>query len=248
MPESFDDIQKKYYKTAEIKRFQWQTENVYIKKKEIKLLEKLVQFINPEDSILEAGCGEAANIINLRASGIVNYITAIDFSETKIKFCNSLNISNTNFVQADARNLPFEDNTFDITFARDLLHHVNENREEVINEMLRVTKASGRVIILEGNGQKPTNYIFATIFPQEKGMKDSTYEKLTQLIHKYNGTITPLECCNTFRLLLHYNMGMPYLSSIKFICHILDKFEDICINFLPHKFWAYWFINIQKNR
>ena len=46
------------------------------------------------------------------------------------------------FVDANANNLPFDDETFDFVYCSHLLEHV-ENPNIVINEILRVTKSSG---------------------------------------------------------------------------------------------------------
>ncbi len=50
--------------------------------------------------------------------------------------------SGKEFVDADAENLPFEDETFDFVYCSHLLEHV-ENPGKVISEILRVTKSGG---------------------------------------------------------------------------------------------------------
>lgn len=244
--QDFDKIQKNFYSSAEVKRFYWQTENYYVKNKECQLLSFLKDLIKPEDKLLEVGCGEGANLKNLRSIGIDNKFTGIDFSEEKVLFCKNLNINRAEFLVSDARKLPFEDNHYNITFARDLLHHVNENRLEVINELHRVTKPGGRVIIIEGNVEKLTNFVFASIFKHEQGMKDSTHKKLTALLTGFDYELYSDETTNFFRFLLHYSIGMPYLARIKPICWLLDQQEKLFRKTLPKKKWAYWVIIITK--
>ncbi len=49
--------------------------------------------------------------------------------------------------QADAENLPFSDDSFDIVYSNGVLHH-SENTEQCIAEVLRVLKPGGRAVIM----------------------------------------------------------------------------------------------------
>jgi demethylmenaquinone methyltransferase/2-methoxy-6-polyprenyl-1,4-benzoquinol methylase len=66
-----------------------------------------------------------------------------------------------NFSKADALNLPFEANRFDVvTISYGLRNTVTY--EKALIEALRVTKAGGRIVIAEFS--QPTNRIFRTIY------------------------------------------------------------------------------------
>ena len=66
-----------------------------------------------------------------------------------------------NFSKADALNLPFEANRFDVvTISYGLRNTVTY--EKALFEALRVTKAGGRIVIAEFS--QPTNRIFRTIY------------------------------------------------------------------------------------
>ena len=246
MPIDFNSLQKKYFSTPEEERFYWQTRNPYIKKKEQHLLSPIKEIIKPEDKILEVGCGEGANIVNLLTLGITNNFTGVDFSEEKISFCKKNLEKNTTFICADARNLPFNENEFDMVFARDLLHHVNNDRDLVISQLYKVTKPGGHTIIIEANISKLTNYLFANLFKHESGIKDSSKTKLENKLKEYNYTITAMEPYNFDRFLFHYKLGMPYLAKIKPICYLSDITSNCFKQFLPIKNWAYWLIIIKK--
>lgn len=242
----FDIIQKEHYQSAEEKRFYWQTQNPYIKEKECLLLSSIKDFIGPNDTILEVGCGEGANIFNLLSLGVNNSFTGVDFSSQKIDFCTKLNLNNATFYCSDARSLPFENNQFDVVYIRDLLHHVNEDRELVIKELIRVTKLNGTIVIIEANIGKLTNWVFASIFKHEMGLKDSSQKKIQLLLKDYQYKLTSLEPSNFFRFLLHYNLGMPYLAKFKPICFFLDIIENIYKHIIPQNGWAYWLIILNK--
>ncbi|MBI2240181.1 MAG: class I SAM-dependent methyltransferase [Magnetospirillum gryphiswaldense] len=49
--------------------------------------------------------------------------------------------------QADAENLPFRDNSFDIVYSNGVLHH-SENTDRCLDEVLRVLKPGGRAVIM----------------------------------------------------------------------------------------------------
>ena len=246
MDKAFEDIQREFYTTAEEKRFFWQTQNPYVKAKECRLLEFIYSKLNQGDNILEVGCGEGANIINLISMGAQATFTGVDFLPEKVAFCSNLKISNAEFQTADARNLPFDDSLYDLVFARDLLHHVNEDRDKVLKELLRVTKPKGKVIIIEGNVEKFTNWVFASIYNHEKGMKDSNKKKMLSLLKPYDYSLISAEPANFFRLLLHYNLGMPSLANNKAVIHLLDLQESLFKLLLPKKRWAYWVVSLNK--
>lgn len=96
--------------------------------------------------ILDVGCGNA-NLFNLLPNGKYE-LYGVDFSENMIieaqRNCNV----EAFFSVADAENLPFEDDTFDIIVCNASFHHyIHPNT--VLSEMHRVLKDDGRVLIGE---------------------------------------------------------------------------------------------------
>lgn len=246
MAKNFDQIQKDFYNSAEVKRFYWQTQNEYVMEQEKKLLAFFKGIIKPEDSILEVGCGEGANCVCLRSMGIANQFIGVDFCQEKVDFCTAQGIENTTFQQADARNLPFENAQFRISIARDLLHHVNENRRAVIDELMRVTAPGGKVVIVEGNVEKFTNFVFATVYQHEKGMKDSTKKKMETMLEGYQYSMKAAEPSNFFRMALHYNIGVPGLAKLTVFRKLFDIQNALFEFLLPEKYYAYWIVQIEK--
>lgn len=88
-------------------------------------------------TVLDVGCGTS------RFGFLSNY-TGIDFSEPMIKKARR-KYPNNKYKVADAKDLPFEDNSFDNVFSIRVIMHV-KNWKEVIEEMHRVCKPGGRVI------------------------------------------------------------------------------------------------------
>lgn len=64
---------------------------------------------------------------------------------------NSRDIIGITAITADARSLPFRDETFETIIGRRFLHHVPcGDRGEIIREAARVLQSSGRLVLLEG--------------------------------------------------------------------------------------------------
>jgi len=78
-------------------------------------------------------------------------VTGIDLSENMLKVAKKNNIyRNVRFETADAANMPFNNSSFDISCISFALHEMPLTiREKVLNEMVRVTKPKGTIIIVD---------------------------------------------------------------------------------------------------
>ncbi len=78
-------------------------------------------------------------------------IIGIDLSEAMLKVANRKNkYDNVKFRVADAINLPFENNSFDVSCVSFALHDMPLTiREKALKEMVRVTKPKGMIIIVD---------------------------------------------------------------------------------------------------
>ncbi len=92
-------------------------------------------------TILDIGCGTGIVIKRLEKYGKV---FGIDTSDESIGFCKKRGIKSA--IKADAANLPFNDNTFDLITVLDVLEHI-KNEEIAISEIYRVLKNNGKVIV-----------------------------------------------------------------------------------------------------
>ncbi|SHF48391.1 Methyltransferase domain-containing protein [Caldanaerobius fijiensis DSM 17918] len=59
-------------------------------------------------------------------------------------------IDNILFVNGDAHKMPFLDNTFDAVVTYNAMHHMNDYKK-VLDEMMRVCKNEGKLLITELN-------------------------------------------------------------------------------------------------
>jgi len=101
----------------------------------------------PEGSkILEAGCGTGQTLSPLSER---HETYGLDISRAALKLAQD----NCKFpVLASIFNLPFDDNTFDLVYNSGVIEHFKDPENiDAIKEMARVTKPSGRVIIIVPN-------------------------------------------------------------------------------------------------
>jgi len=133
----------------------------YFKKRSRYKDQKIVNYalkdlLNPKngDKILDVGCGTGI-ITRLIAPSLFpnGSITGIDISshfiELARKYIQDLKSQSIiNFDVGDAEKLPYPDQYFDAAFATRLLLHI-DNPQQVINELKRVVKRKGRIILAD---------------------------------------------------------------------------------------------------
>jgi SAM-dependent methyltransferase len=93
--------------------------------------------------VLEVGCGRGSLSCYFADDGWK--CTLLDYSQTVLETARKIFARygmDANFVEGDANQLPFPDNSFDVTFSIGLLEHF-ENVRPVISEQLRVLRPGG---------------------------------------------------------------------------------------------------------
>jgi len=90
---------------------------------------------------LDLGCGAG---LNLERLGRYAETTGTDYYEEALQFCRRRGF--TNLCKADAANLPFEPESFDIVTALDVIEHLDDDRA-ALRELWRVMRPSGVLIV-----------------------------------------------------------------------------------------------------
>ena len=118
-----------------------------INKKVHKELKKIVaNEITKDDDVLECACGTGmlTKVVAPRSKSII----ATDFSSKMLKRakkkCKKFN--NVEFTNANIMKLDFDDNSFDIVIAANVIHLLDDPIK-AINELDRVCKENGKIII-----------------------------------------------------------------------------------------------------
>ncbi|MBI1932866.1 MAG: class I SAM-dependent methyltransferase [Ignavibacteriales bacterium] len=111
---------------------------------------------NKIENILDVGCGSAW--VAAKFSDKIN-VTSLDLSlenVTKAKLSYP-NLKHTQII-ADSLLLPFADNSFDVVVASEIIEHIYYP-EEFVNELFRVVKQNGKLIITTPYKEKLRYYL-----------------------------------------------------------------------------------------
>lgn len=104
--------------------------------------------------ILELGCGPGITTMNLARANPNSVIYGLDYDGEYINYAQRIKkvykIDNVNFLLKDVRELSsFSSDKFDLVFCQFLFNQLN-NPRQCINEIYRVLKPDGKLIVLEG--------------------------------------------------------------------------------------------------
>ncbi len=99
--------------------------------------------------ILDVGTGTGKQAFAFAKKG--HDVIGIDLSEAMLKIATRKNkYGSLKFKIADAAELPFENNSFDVSCASFVLHDMPVTiREKTVKEMVRVTKPKGMIVIID---------------------------------------------------------------------------------------------------
>lgn len=113
----------------------------------------LAPYINQNTKLLDAGCAHGRLVPTFLKQNLKkeNY-TGIDISENLILKAKEL-FSGMRFDIGDICNLPYQNDMFDVVVSSAVLHHIpsQELRFQMIQELIRVTKPGGKVILFVWN-------------------------------------------------------------------------------------------------
>jgi len=123
----------------------------YLNSFEKRKLDDFLKDINGK-KILDIGCGTGRIIQDLLDKGAD--ITGVDVSTEMLKIAEK-KFPNSNFVEADIRELPFKDNTFDIVICTFVIVHLKQvELEGAFDEVYRILKPGGSFILTNINQKK----------------------------------------------------------------------------------------------
>lgn len=126
-------------------------------------------------TLLEIGAGNGFFSVGLEREFA---LTALDFSRRMLDM-NPLPADRKVLGRAEA--LPFPDQSFDVAFCANLLHHLDEPLDAV-REMRRVARR--HVVILEPNALNPLMFLFGALKREERGTLKFTRRFVEELGHR----------------------------------------------------------------
>ncbi len=104
-------------------------------------------------SLLECGCGGSPATVLL---DLCSSYTGVDFSSRGLELAGTqLAAAGVPYelLEADACNLPFDDNTFDAVYSANMIYHIADWRAQrtALDQLLRVTRPGGVLILIAAN-------------------------------------------------------------------------------------------------
>ncbi|MEO8167542.1 MAG: class I SAM-dependent methyltransferase [bacterium] len=101
-------------------------------------------FNRPGLEVLDVGCGTGEISSRVAMEFSTNRVVGIDIAETHIRRAQQRfsDVAGLTFQQADGSKIPFENDRFDISICRHLLHAIPDP-VSILKEMIRVTKPNG---------------------------------------------------------------------------------------------------------
>ncbi len=102
--------------------------------------------LNRGYKVLDVGCGLGFLAKNLKEIENSLQISGFDYSEELIK--NARDNSNIEFITGNVYNIPYSESFFDLTICQTLFIHLVQP-ERALKEMIRVTKSTGQIVVIE---------------------------------------------------------------------------------------------------
>ena len=157
--EFYDDLAKGKNKfTFFSNETRFNIENILYKKNLIRYFDnKIKEYISDDLNILDYGCGPGTFLMKMNKlsnSKLFGVDISSAFIEQSINNFKKYNINNINVQKVEPEKLPFEDQKFDIILIVDVIHHLDDIKKN-INEIKRVLKKGGKLIIYEPNKLNP---------------------------------------------------------------------------------------------
>jgi SAM-dependent methyltransferase len=155
MPAEFDRHSAEYETAVErAVAFAGQPHDVYLEAKARRLLELARRRLGREPvAALDVGCGPG--VFARQLVGRVASLHGVDVSAAMVERARAA-VPEAEFRVSEPGRLPYEDGRFDLVFTVCVLHHVTrDERGPLLEEMRRVTRPGGLVVVFEHNPWNP---------------------------------------------------------------------------------------------
>ncbi len=123
--------------------------------------------------VLDLGCGVGGDAVLL--NGPAKKVLGIDV-QPHPEWDGSRS-NNLDFLVADTAFLPIKSEQFNVVFIKDVLHHLSK-LQTAIEEIKRVTKGGGQIIIIEANRYNPIFYVHMTLMLKHQHFTRGYFENL----------------------------------------------------------------------
>jgi len=154
--------------------------------------------------LLDICAGTGSNSLLIATRKPKTRVTALDLSVDMLKIAckkfQKANVKNVEIKIDDACNTDFADNMFDVILLSLVLHEIDEGmRKVIINEVKRILRSDGRIIIIEW--AQPTTFFQRLMFSliksmEPKGFKVFLHTNLSEYFHTFDLMVLEKQNCN----------------------------------------------------
>jgi|TARA_B100000519_G_scaffold71184_1_gene61181 ubiquinone/menaquinone biosynthesis C-methylase UbiE len=138
--------------------------------------------ISSDSNILDVGCGPGSITVGLARWAAEGSVTAIDLGESILEAARNTvaesGVTNVLVQEASVYELPFEDDSFDISYAHQVLQHLTDP-VLALSEMARVTRPGGYV------AARDADYYTMCCSPESKLIDE--WRRIYRLVARENG-------------------------------------------------------------
>jgi len=145
--------------------------------------------------VLEIGCGLGTDLLQFARNGA--NVTGVDLTPNSIELVRkrfSIEDLSVETKIADAENLPFENGSFELVYSFGVLHHT-PNTQKAIEEVYRVLKPGGKIIIMLYNKTSWHVWLGVPVYLFARSIRKSIRgdrKLVDDWIRVYDGTENPL--------------------------------------------------------
>ncbi len=173
---------KKFF--DEVEKFRYDTQP---------FMRELMEFDNFRGKqLLEIGCGLGTDLVQFARAGAM--VTGVDLTPASIDLVRrrfALEGLPVNAQVADAESLPFPDASFDVVYSFGVLHHTPDT-QKAINEVHRVLKPGGRIVIMLYHKNSIHVYLGAALYRSSRRSSAGTRTLVEDWVRIYDGEENPL--------------------------------------------------------
>lgn len=151
--------------------------------KKIRLMQRTLseQGLGSQAVGLDLGCGQGWYLAEMRKLGYT--VDGTDYSQGQLDKAvvnlEAQGVPDGRLVQADARALPFESNSFDFVYSINAIHHLleSDSQERALSEIVRVLRPGGIFMLHEINTENPVfRWYMGYLFPLIKKIDEGNEE------------------------------------------------------------------------
>lgn len=172
--------------------------------------------IKPGQHILDIGCGTGTLVLMLKRQYPTAHVVGIDPDPKALRRAQSKITRAAVSVSLDqgyADKLPYDEASFDRVFSSLMFHHLEgEDRQQTLNEAVRILKPGGSFHFLDFTADHPTDGFLQRFIQSHAQLKANTHERLVQLMTRAG--FTKVERLKESRMLFGLLHAAYYRASV----------------------------------